>query len=186
MRKLIRNNTFETNSSSIHSLSIDRDFFGKLIDENLFTKKYIIKPFTRDEVDSEGKYESIEDKLRYFITCYMQASHYTEEDKDYLEQYVKEHPFFAKLFEIFPNLHIQWELCVYDYIYEDCEYLFDSYDSEYGEIIELADTQILKHFMQYGVINFADRDRNWDDPLLTQLREYEHNKTKYFTVHVEG
>lgn len=114
----IRKNVFETNSSSVHTLTVKKDLNA---DEDILkSTKEIIYPFTEGELkelqcgDDLYIFTSIRNKLRYIWTCAIQAN---ELDKGY-----------KLLKEIFP--HVDFIYKPYGYIFEDCEWLFNSYSEE--------------------------------------------------------
>jgi hypothetical protein len=118
-------------------------------DDDVFERRYIIKPFTEDEVDDEMELHSVEDKLRYFLTLYYQ-SWIDDPDSDKVK-------FMELLKKVFPNTIFSLEL-KHSYVLEDGEYFFDSY-FEQAKCTNLMDEYTLKKFMIYGTINFGDRDR---------------------------
>lgn len=117
----IRKNVFETNSSSVHTLTVKKDLNA---DEDILKlTKEIIYPFAEEELkelqygDDLYIFTSIRDKLRYIWTCAIQAN---ELDKGY-----------KLLKEIFPNVDFIYK--PYEYIFEDCEWLFNSYSEEFTQ-----------------------------------------------------
>ena len=115
----IRKGVFETNSSSVHTLTVRKELNP---DEDILKlTKEIIYPFAEKELkelqysDDLYVFTSIRDKLRYIWTCAIQAN---ELDKGY-----------KLLKEIFPHVDFIYKPC--EYIFEDCECLFDSYSEDY-------------------------------------------------------
>ena len=114
----IRKSVFETNSSSVHTLTVKKTLN---VDEDILkSTKEIIYPFYGEDLkalkyrDDLYIFTPIRDKLRYVWTCAIQAN---ELDKGY-----------KLLKEIFPNVDFIYK--PYEYIFEDCEWLFDSYSEE--------------------------------------------------------
>lgn len=162
----IRKNVFETNSSSTHCLTINRDMQYE-IHEDLFLKEYIIKSWSGDyqppylnssKCNCELELKTIEDKLTYFLTMYYQ-SWYDDNGKEFLQ----------RLQKLFPNTIF---VLKFDdsssYILEDGEYLFD--EDEAVKLEALSDNQ-LKAFMEYGIIYFGSRD----DERFSDFLDYELN-----------
>jgi len=146
----IRNNVFETNSSSTHSLSMTNEHISDTeLNDLAFENTYIIKPFKSDEVDDIMELHSVKDKLRYFLTLYYQSWDDTPGSC--------KNEFMKLLKKIFPNTIFSLEIG-HQYIFEDGEYFFDSYFDK-AECTKLMDEHILKKFILYGTINFGDRDR---------------------------
>ena len=152
----IRRGVFETNSSSTHCLTLDREQTYELHEE-LFVKDYIIKPWTDSNSPpySSGKcdlvLESIEDKLAYFLTMYYQANY-----SDYMSLGDNGGEFLQRLQKLFPNAVFALKCDdLNHYILEDGEYLYDY--KELSNLDSLTDDQ-LKTFMEYGIIYFGDRD----------------------------
>ena len=149
----IRRSVFETNSSSTHCLTLDRDQNYELHEE-LFLKDYLIKSWsdTNRPPYSSGKCDlelsSIEDKLTYFLTMYYQANSYLDEDSG--------GRFIKRLQKLFPNAVFALKCDdSSNYILEDGEWLYDN--EELITLESMTDSQ-LKAFMEYGVIYFGDRD----------------------------
>lgn len=114
----IRKSVFETNSSSVHTLTVKKTL--NVDEDTLKSTKEIIYPFNGEDLkalkyrDDLYIFTSIRDKLRYVWTCAIQAN---ELDKGY-----------RLLKEIFP--HVDFIYKPYEYIFEDCEWLFDSSSEE--------------------------------------------------------
>lgn len=117
----VRYGVFETNSSSVHTLTVRKEL--NLDEDILKLTKEIIYPFAEGELkelqygDDLYIFTSIRNKLRYIWTCAIQAN---ELDKGY-----------KLLKEIFPNVDFIYK--PYEYIFEDCEWLFYSYSEEYTQ-----------------------------------------------------
>lgn len=108
----IRKNVFETNSSSVHTLTVQKELN---IDEDILkSTKEIIYPFTEEELESLKYgdelyiFTSIRDKLRYIWTLAIQSH--------------GERKAYKMLKEIFPN--VEYIYRPYNYIFEDGEWLF--------------------------------------------------------------
>ena len=117
----IRKSVFETNSSSVHTLTVKKNLN---VDEDILKSiREIIYPFTEEELkvfkyrDNLYVFTSIKDKLRYIWSCAIQANE--------LEAGYK------LLKEICPN--VDFIYTPYEYIFEDCEWLFDQYSDEYSK-----------------------------------------------------
>ena len=158
----IRRNVFETNSSSTHCLTLDREQKYE-VHEDLFLKDYIIRPWSENNEPpyTSGKFElelnSIEDKLIYFLTMYYQ-SYYCDGGNEFLQ----------KLQKLFPNTIFVLKCDgSSNYVLEDGDYLFD--EDEIVKLESLTDNQ-LKAFMEYGTIYFGSRDdESYSDFLDNEL-----------------
>lgn len=169
----IRRNVFETNSSSTHCLTLDREQKYK-VHEDLFLKDYIIRSWSENNGPpyTSGKFElelkSIEDKLTYFLTMYYQ-SYYCDGGKEFLQ----------RLQKLFPNTIFVLKCDDSgNYVLEDGEYLFD--EDEVVKLESLTDNQ-LKAFMEYGTIYFGNRD----DESYSDFLDYELNN-KHIIVKFSG
>lgn len=169
----IRRNVFETNSSSTHCLTLDREQKYE-VHEDLFLKDYIIRPWSENSEPpyTSSKFElelkSIEDKLTYFLTMYYQ-SYYCDGGKEFLQ----------RLQKLFPNTIFVLKCDDSgNYVLEDGEYLFD--EDEVVKLESLTDNQ-LKAFMEYGTIYFGSRD----DELYSDFLDYELNN-KHIIVKFSG
>lgn len=144
----IRNKVFETNSSSTHSLTVDKSKDITIDDYPQFDKEYIIKPFKLSEIDDFMIFETIEDKLRYFLTVYHQC--WERSDKTVLE-------FMSLLQKIFPNTIFCLDFDS-QYVLEDGEWFFQEGWKEPMECIKLMEEYPLQRFMIYGTIYYFNRD----------------------------
>lgn len=157
----IRRCVFETNSSSTHSLSMtNKPIDDAELESDIFEKVYVIKRFSKYEIDDIMEFTTVEDKLRYFLTLYYQTMY---------SDYYPDTPrmmFMKMLKKIFPNaiFELDFEYC---YAFEDGEYFFDD---ENPECIELIDEDRLKRFMLYGTINFGDRNRESYSDKINNIR----------------
>lgn len=148
----IRSNTFETNSSSSHSLCIAKN--SSKYDEELLEKEYSIVPFTQAEIVGEEYYfTKIEDKLRYLYTAYIQNEYNSSNNWE-------DHPLCKNLHVLMPNLHFIPYNGDYIYVFEDVEWFFyeDEYNQEESEWEIFKDINKLKKFLLEGVIYFFNRD----------------------------
>ena len=175
----IRRNIFETNSSSTHCLTLDREQSYE-VHEDLFLKDYIIRPWSENNEPpySSDKYDlllsSIEDKLTYFLTLYYQANY-----SDYMSYGDIGGEFLQRLQVLFPNTVFALKCDESNrYILEDGEYLYDY--ERLSALDSLTDTQ-LKIFMEYGIIYFGDRNY---EPYADFL-DYELNK-KHILIKFSG
>lgn len=160
----VRRNVFETNSSSTHSLSMTKEYINETeFDDDVFNRKYVIKPFKSDDVDDVMEFHSVEDKLRYFLTLYYQSWDDTPDSR--------KEDFMRLLKKVFPNTIFSLEFG-HPYVFEDGEYFFDGY-FDAPECVELIDEYTLKKFMLYGTINFGDRDREEYSDKINRIRYYE-------------
>ena len=160
MKQTIRQNTFETNSSSIHCLVVSKNAQLKdFSDVNL-----TITPYKRGEVGEWMQFKTIEEKLRYLWTIRCKADEYSgyEDSVDELTSLLK---------AVFPNcnfLDMDYEV---EYL-EDFEYLFDN--------ILLYDENFIRGLVSEGSIDFTTRDRdysNWKyESYIRNLRSYRDGK----------
>ena len=117
----VRQGVFETNSSSVHTLTVKKELN---VDDDIFkSTKEIIYPFTEEEAESlkynEQLYifSSIKAKLRYIWTLAIQSH--------------GERKAYKMLKEIFPN--VEYIYRPYNYIFEDGEWLFDEDESDISD-----------------------------------------------------
>ena len=147
--KIIRNSTFETNSSSTHSLCIVSEY--PKFNEEILLKDYLITPFTERDIDDEEYYfTNIEDKLRYLYTAYIQSNCGTS-------QHWEEHPLCKNLHELLPSLRFEPYIADYFYVFEDVEWFFNTYWGP-AECEIFNDVNELKSFLLEGVVCFHNRD----------------------------
>lgn len=148
----IRRNVFETNSSSVHTLTVQKAL--NIDGDILKNVKEIIYPFAEEELsvleysDELYIFTSIRDKLRYIWTLAIQSH--------------GERKAYKMLKEIFPN--VEYIYRSYNYIFEDGEWLFDDSESFSDEwTIE----QWKKWFVAGDVVVFSRQlyDRYDDDTL---------------------
>lgn len=144
----IRRNVFETNSSSTHCLTFSNKCWEMNDEDSYFTSIDMeIRPYTPEEADEYMMLTSIEEKLRYFYTLYLQTGHSDNATRD---------DFMRLAMKVFPNVRFVFSLD-YDYVLEDGEYLFDDYYGE-AEVEPLLNEDTFKKFMLYGTIYFGNRD----------------------------
>lgn len=150
----LRRGVFETNSSSVHSLTVQREL--NIGEDTLKNVKEIIYPFSDEELDVL-KYDdelyiftSIRDKLRYIWTLAIQAHN--------------ERRVYEILKEIFPNVDYIYK--PYNYIFEDGGWLFYDGD-ENAEYTKWSLEQWKKWFVAGEVVVFSREiyDRYDDDAL---------------------
>lgn len=142
MNRIIRKNTFETNSSSIHSLAINQDSQVKDFSDVDFK----IEPFTyRDLYDFGNVFTDLKDKLRYLwtIRCYEQDNG----DDNFVDEFT------SMLKSIFPKV-----------IFIDVENV--PYMEDYEDIIndpKILDETFIRKLLNDGKIVFTSRDYYYDD-----------------------
>jgi hypothetical protein len=129
-------------------------------DNDVFERRYIIRPFREDEVNDTMEFHTVEDKLRYFLTLYYQTW-----DEGYDSDKVQ---FILLLKKIFPNAIFSLEPG-FRYVFEDGEYFFHDY-YEASVCTKLMNEYTLKKFMLYGTINFGDRDREEYSDKVNRIR----------------
>ena len=174
MRQTFRKNTFETNSSSIHCLTVRKEDDYDA-DDPFFMQELDIYPYNQDEGDAlESIISEPIDKLRYLWT--IRCRGYIGGVRDnYISQFT------GLLKSIFPNVRFH-ESDDPAYL-EDYEYIFDD-DKLYSEKF------IKKLFSDpQASIIFTTRDFGYYDwksqTWLEGLREREHN-TKLDVIWSEG
>lgn len=160
MKQVIRQNTFETNSSSIHCLVVSKDVQPR----DFSDLKLTITPYKRGEVGEWMQFKTIEEKLRYLWTIRCKADEYSgyEDSVDELTSMLK---------AVFSNcnfLDMDYEV---EYL-EDFEYLFDN--------ILLYDENFIRRLVSEGSIDFTTRDgdySNWKyESYIRNLRSYRDGK----------
>ena len=162
MKQLIRQNTFETNSSSIHCLVIEKD---SKINENIDIEGVILPFYHKDAVNKyvENIYVKPIDKARYLWTICCLLENYGE-----AEEFVEE--FKSILRSIFPK-------CTFEYV-EEPEYLEDF--EGLMDNPKLLDYDFILNLVKKGKIIFTSRDGCYDDPkydlLMSDLRHMEHTE----------
>ena len=141
----IRQNVFETNSSSTHCLAIKKDKLDSCIDEDIFLKKYDVFAGKSDSIkkniDGE-KFIEVQDKLTYLVKIALMCMH-SDDSEDEMNMAYK---LINLLKEIFPNTdfsEVTYEK--YDYYYEDGEYLCDNWGEE-APIEKFLNKDVLKRF----------------------------------------
>lgn len=146
----IRCNTFETNSSSTHSIC-----YGKL--NNVVSKDYLLKmndTYTPGGLD-EGVLLTPEEKLKWLLTAIRQVFEY------------EENPFCVNLLynlkELLPNAKIDM-LNNLEHFYEaeDIDCVFEDYSDEPKGIWFLEKDNLIKFLTEYVVV-WGDRDFGWNE-----------------------
>ena len=179
----IRQNVFETNSSSTHCLVIRKDKLDLGINEDIFLKKYDVfagksEPIKKN-IDGE-KFIEVQDKLTYLVKIALMCMHSADAEDEMNTAY----RLINLLKEIFPNTDfsdVTYEK--YDYYYEDGDYLCDSWRED-APIEKLLDKDILKRFFLYGIAYFGNRD---DEDYSDFLQyKYLNNKDDYLLVECSG
>ena len=167
----IRKNTFETNSSSTHAFAYYKEQKQKIDFENY---EATIEVLDKDYPLTYPihTFESIDDKLRYFYTIFVQE--WNPEEESWYRNYAVKN-FMDKIFEIFPRVTFvpfkgdRWNDMIY---MEDSDCVFNTDCHWKDRIHDLLDNDDkLKKFFTDGVIYFGDRDAGnpytfwspWDD-----------------------
>lgn len=157
----IRKNCFETNSSSTHCLVMSfEDKDRKILSEEdkILQQQYIIYPYTAAEVKQPMEFKTLEEKLRWFWTAYLQS------DDDVVSV-------ISKVQQCCPNAIFtrNWNVSSkYIYTFEDVEYYTDDIT---------WDVQTMKHFLLYGAIYYANRDREDHEDYIDDVRHGKFNIT---------
>ena len=179
----IRQNVFETNSSSTHCLVIRKDNLDSDINEDIFLKKYDVfagksEPIKKN-IDGE-KFIEVQDKLTYLVKITLMCMHSADSEDEMNAAY----RLINLLKEIFPNTDFSEVIYEkYDYYYEDGDYLCDSWRED-APIEKFLDKDILKRFFLYGIAYFGNRD---DEDYSDFLQyEYLNNKNDYLLVECSG
>lgn len=161
MKQSIRCKTFETNSSSIHCLTVEKT---AEIDPRFFTLTCKIYPYNEDEICAPEEFCTITGKLRYLWTLRCKGQeHYVESEK--IDEFT------SMLRSIFPHV----EFCEIEnpaYM-EDFEYGFD-YELMFNETF-------IKKWLSAGVGYFTERDSYGDyqvECYINKIRNYEFDETR--------
>ena len=162
MKQTIRLETFETNSSSIHCLTVLKD---TKIDDEVFNVKCKILPYTDDEINDPKEFKTINEKLRYLWTLRCKGQDFGVDDEKIDE-------FTSMLKSIFPNV----DFCEIEnpaYM-EDFEYGFDE--------IEMYDEIFIKKWFSDGIGYFTSRDYRYGDRqmeyYIDKIRQYKYDANK--------
>ena len=183
MQQIIRSNIFETNSSSIHCLTIDK--YNEL-EPDFSDVIYDITPFRHDELKYFGNtFTTVEDKLRYLWTIRMlydesapKLDYEYDKDLNYNpweeREWVDE--FTSMLKSIFPNVNfIETEV---DYL-EDYEYL--------REDPKMLDEHFIRHLVNEGIIVFTERNYNsWEEEYFIEDLRIKKYQNQNNTIWSEG
>ena len=163
----VRRNTFETNSSSTHAFAYHKK---KTLNIDFENYEADIEPFLKDyKVDIPiHKFESVEDKLRYFYTQY--RWYWKPDDEDWYN-YTTLHNFMELIFKIFPKVkfNLDENYSCGDLLYlEDADCVFDDYFDDTEDLYnQIKDMETMKKFFNEGVIYFGSRDyydhNPWDE-----------------------
>lgn len=172
----IRNNVFETNSSSSHCLSFT-PFDVSKINFNSSDYDYDIYPYTQDEINDPMIITDIKGKLRYFYTTYIQAGRDHSCDNLGIET-------MRELKKIFPLVTFIDTFPEHTYIIEDAEGLYENFGEERGKIHKwLQNPDLLKQFIVNGKIIIWNRD-NWE---LNEKYHLDYNEqNKYNVIYFTG
>lgn len=183
MNQTIRSSIFETNSSSIHCLTIEK--YNEL-EPDFSDLIYDIKPFRNKDLKYFGnKFTIVEDKLRYLWTIRMlydesapKPDYEYDKDLNYNpweeREWVDE--FTSMLKSIFPNVNfIETDI---DYL-EDYEYL--------REDPKMLDEYFIKHLVNEGTIVFTERDYNsWEEEYFIEDLRIKKYQNQNNTIWSEG
>ena len=184
MQQIIRSNVFETNSSSIHCLTIDK--YNEL-EPDFSDLIYDITPFRNKDLKYFGnEFTTVEDKLRYLWTIRMlydesapKPDYEYDKDLNYNpweeREWVDE--FTSMLKSIFPNVNfIETEV---DYL-EDYEYL--------REDPKMLNEHFIRHLINEGKIVFTERDYwgDWEREIFIENLRIDRYKNKDNTIWSEG
>lgn len=160
MKQTIRQNTFETNSSSIHCLVVSKD--AKLKD---FTDLVLaITPYKDEEPDwwSDKQFKTVEEKLKYLwtIRCKAASYHGYEDGVEKLTNSLK--TIFSNCIFVEPDYEVAY--------LEDFEYLFDNF--------LFCDEDFIRRLVSEGSIDFTTRDGDYDnyeyENYIDKLHEYKY------------
>lgn len=83
MKKQIRHGTFETNSSSVHTLTVSDELFNKIIAPSHLPMEdgYIITDF--GDFEDDQIVDTQEGKLSYLMTCLYYINHWEEDVEEH-------------------------------------------------------------------------------------------------------
>ena len=184
MRQIVREKVFETNSSSIHCLTIDN--FNDL-EPDFSDVIYDITPFKSSELKDFGnEFTTTEDKLRYLWTIRMlydesapkpdydwnkDLNYNPWEEREWVDEFT------SILKSIFPNVNfIETEV---DYL-EDYEYL--------REDPKMLNEHFIRHLINEGKIVFTERDYwgDWEREIFIENLRIDRYKNKDNTIWSEG
>lgn len=184
MRQIVREKVFETNSSSIHCLTIDN--FNDL-EPDFSDVIYDITPFKSSELKDFGnEFTKTEDKLRYLWTIRMlydesapkpdydwnkDLNYNPWEEREWVDEFT------SMLKSIFPNVNfIETEV---DYL-EDYEYL--------REDPKMLNEHFIRHLINEGKIVFTERDYwgDWEREIFIENLRIDRYKNKDNTIWSEG
>lgn len=184
MKQTIRERIFETNSSSIHCLTINK--YNEL-EPDFSDLIYDITPFRCNELKYfVNEFTTVKDKLRYLWTIRMlydesapKPDYTWDKDLNYNpweeREWVDE--FTSMLKSIFPNVNfIETEV---DYL-EDYEYL--------KEDPKMLSEHFIRHLINEGKIVFTERDcdNDWKREILIENLRIDRYNNKDNTIWSEG
>ena len=157
MQQIFRNSIFETNSSSIHCLTLPDNKVGWEVADTLrkLLDGDILPYYDRAEIDNYNEFDTPQKRLRYLWTI---ASYYREHGWDR----EKEQEFINILRTSFPNIHFKDADSIY---LEDYEWGIDDYI--------LFDATFIIYFVLYGKGYFLTRDNPYY-PDTESYFEFEH------------
>ena len=184
MKQTIRERIFETNSSSIHCLTINK--YNEL-EPDFSDLIYDITPFRYNELKDFGnEFTTVKDKLRYLWTIRMlhdesapkpdydwnkDLNYNPWEEREWVDEFT------SMLKSIFPNVNfIEAEI---DYL-EDYEYL--------REDPKMLNEHFIRHLVNEGKIVFTERDYwgDWERELFIENLRIDKYKNKDNTIWSEG
>lgn len=164
MKQTFRKNTFETNSSSIHCLSVMKDCHIEANDA-VFKQAYEIYPYENGSLSETERFVDPESKLRYLWTLRCKGLAWGYVDDEQIDKFT------SLLKAIFPNAHF-YDIDDPEYM-EDFEYVFEEeklYDEQFIRDLFLDDT---------STVVFTTRDMGWTDwkgqDFVESLRKLETN-----------
>lgn len=139
----IRQGTFETNSSSVHSLSVKKT---DKIDANIFNISLTIEPFYNKDFDIHQDlfiFKTLKNKLKYIWTLLIQSRDETSE---------------RELFKLFPNVTFIKPENPFDiYYFEDSDWLFYKGSFDVSEVDKWTLEQWKRWFCS-GLVIIYSRD----------------------------
>lgn len=162
-----RINTFETNSSSIHCLTVD---FNVEVEKNLKELKIDIYPFKDEEICQPEIFSTLIEKLRYLwtIICSIEDFGGYDEQVDELKSMLR---------SIFPQVNF--------YYIEKVAYLEDFEDIFECNLIYNED--FIQKWLSSGCGYYLSRDYSWEDyeysAFIDKVRSYINND---YTIWSEG
>lgn len=178
MRK-IRKYVFETNSSSTHSLVLDKKYLNSDIDESVFLEKYDVLSGNETFMGDKDGYhiQSVQDKLTYLVKLIL-MNFYDIEDN----LCIGAKRLLNLLREIFPNTDFSAvNKENYCYYYEDGDWMLHGWDDEIAAE-DFLNKDMLKRLFLFGDIYHGNRD---DEDFENFIRSLVNNNN-YITAECSG